>query len=347
MIDVALITEFAASRKEPLAAVLERIHAAFAISGAGQPHIQFTFADAPVAGFTSSVDRVLKRHSDLERFVSSASPMPGAPAVRMISNGIASPSAGDAVDFWTLLKIAAGVPKSFPFHSVAFHFQSAAFGTAAVSHPLFSMPPGIVVTDSWWVSGRMRAVRAVTCVEAEPSGRKLAAPPDTLRAIGEIVVDYKSRLAEIVERARLPHALDDEETRPTHAFGAGEATGPKKPVLVRAFQPMGYDCRSESGTYTLRRRTPANLTVEIFLDVGTWSRSLTAFFAVNGFGFGARLGLPVSKHAIGRLQYPIGDGAHWQKIVDNLAALVAELDRTLVPAIEAVSGPAPEWYRPG
>jgi hypothetical protein len=25
---------------------------------------------------------------------------------------------------------------------------------------------------------------------------------------------------------------------------------------------------------------------------------------------------------------------------------VAELDRTFVPAIEAVSGPAPEWYRP-
>ena len=97
---------------------------------------------------------------------------------------------------------------------------------------------------------------------------------------------------------------------------------------------------------TLRRRTPGNLTVEIFLDVGTWSRSLTGFFSVNGFGFGARLGLPVSKHAIGRLQYPIGDGEHWQQIVDNLAALVAELDRTLVPAIEAVSGPAPAWYSP-
>jgi hypothetical protein len=175
-----------------------------------------------------------------------------------------------------------------------------------------------------------------------------AAPPHMLRAIGEIVIDYKSRLPEIVERANLPHDLDDAQTErgKIHAFGAGAATGPKKPVLVRAFQPMGYDCRSESGTYTLRRRTPGNLTVEIFLDVGTWSRSLTAFFSVNGFGFGARLGLPVSRHTIGRLQYPIGGGEHWQQIVDNLAALVAELDRTLVPAIEAASGPAPAWFSP-
>jgi hypothetical protein len=33
------------------------------------------------------------------------------------------------------------------------------------------------------------------------------------------------------------------------------------------------------------------------------------------------------------------------KIVDNLAALVAELDRSFMPAIKAISGPAPDWYR--
>jgi hypothetical protein len=45
-------------------------------------------------------------------------------------------------------------------------------------------------------------------------------------------------------------------------------------------------------------------------------------------------------------QYPIGGPERWQQIVDNLAALVAELDRSFVPAIEAAAGPSPEWYRP-
>ena len=38
------------------------------------------------------------------------------------------------------------------------------------------------------------------------------------------------------------------------------------------------------------------------------------------------------------LSYKIGGPEHWQQLVDNLAALVAELDRSLVPAIEAITG---------
>jgi hypothetical protein len=86
--------------------------------------------------------------------------------------------------------------------------------------------------------------------------------------------------------------------------------------------------------------------VKIELDVGTWSRSLTAGFQVHGLGFTARFPLPVSKRAIGGGQYKIGGAERWQQIVDNLAALVAELDHTFVPAIEAASGPSPEWYTP-
>ncbi len=107
---------------------------------------------------------------------------------------------------------------------------------------------------------------------------------------------------------------------------------------------MGYSCSGGSGTFTLRRRTAGNLTVEISLDVGTWSRSITASFKVVGLGFKATLPLPVSKRAAG--QYPIGDAARWQQIVDNLAALVAEYERSFVPAVEAVAGATPEWYTP-
>jgi hypothetical protein len=67
---------------------------------------------------------------------------------------------------------------------------------------------------------------------------------------------------------------------------------------------------------------------------------------VTGLGFTARLPLPVSKRAIGGGQYKIGDADHWQKLVENLAALVAEFDRSFVPLVEAASGPSPEWYKP-
>jgi hypothetical protein len=380
--NVALVMEFGASRKDPLAAVLQRIHAAFAESGLDEPVIRFTFADAPIDGFTSSVDRVLKRHPHLKRFVSTASPMPGAPAVKMISNGNTSPAAGEPLAFFTLIGIATGVPRSFPFHSVALHFQSPAFGVGQASHPLFGMPTGIVVTDSWWVSGRARSVRAVTSVSVDPASTALpspppevaavlaacgkaqktvqipladsttptvsqpaAAPPDVARAVSAILLDYRGRIGEVVDRALLPHDLPP-ALEAMAAPNARVVSGPKKPVLQRAFTPLGYDCRGESGTFTLRRRSAGNLTVELFLDVGTWSRSVTAFFSVTGLGFVVRMPLPVAKRAIGAGQYSIGDAMQWQKIVENLVALVAELDRTLVPDIEAAAGPTPAWYAP-
>jgi len=126
--------------------------------------------------------------------------------------------------------------------------------------------------------------------------------------------------------------------------------GPKKPELVRAFTPMGYDCRGESGTFTMRRRTLGNLTAELLLDVSTWSNLVMAIFRVqglvNGIGFKATLILPVARQATVGAQYPMGGLERWRQIIDNLAALVAELDRSFVPAVEAISGPSPDWFRP-
>jgi hypothetical protein len=58
------------------------------------------------------------------------------------------------------------------------------------------------------------------------------------------------------------------------------------------------------------------------------------------------LSIPPTAKAIVHGQYSVGDADQWQKIAENLGALVAELDRSFVPAIEAAAGPSPEWYRP-
>ncbi len=60
----------------------------------------------------------------------------------------------------------------------------------------------------------------------------------------------------------------------------------------------------------------------------------------------ASLAIPVAPRDIPYGQYPIGDAAQWQKIVENLAAMVRELDRSFVPEIEQAAGPSPAWYQP-
>jgi hypothetical protein len=54
---------------------------------------------------------------------------------------------------------------------------------------------------------------------------------------------------------------------------------------------MGYDCRGESGTFPLRRRTPADLTVELLLDVGTWSSLVISIFhdEASSIAWGSKL----------------------------------------------------------
>jgi hypothetical protein len=54
----------------------------------------------------------------------------------------------------------------------------------------------------------------------------------------------------------------------------------------------------------------------------------------------------VSANDVLGAQYPIGDAAQWEKITENLGALVRELERSFVPEIETAAGPSPEWYQP-
>jgi hypothetical protein len=337
----------------------------------------------------------LKCHPELSRFVTSAVALPLIPGSRRITNDPLSPAAGEALPFATLHAIAAGVPRSFPFHDIAIHFQSPAFGELSPpSAGLVEMMCGVLVSDSWWVNGRNRSLSACTLVESDLASKKLppfpekvaavlaalgkakrtvqaplasttreaAAPvpgvrtpaggmiasanPEAARAVQTIISDYRARIQEIVERAKLPHLLPAPGIEAYRDVALGATAGPKKPALQREFKPMGYTCQGASGTFTLRRRTAANLTVELHLDVGTWSHKVIAMYRVWGLGFKGLITIPVSANAIVAGQYPIGDADRWQKIVENYGAMVRELDRSLVPEIEAAAGPSPEWYQP-
>ena len=68
---------------------------------------------------------------------------------------------------------------------------------------------------------------------------------------------------------------------------------------------------------------------------------------LSALGLKAPHALMVSKHEQGpAVDYPISGPERWQQLVENLAALVAELDKTFVPEIDAAAGPSPLWYKP-
>ncbi len=83
---VALLTTFAVTKKEPLSVLLERIHAAFLAAGLGEPSILFTFSDPPVPGAFSTIDRLLKKYPDFARFTGERSGIPNVPPIRQVSN---------------------------------------------------------------------------------------------------------------------------------------------------------------------------------------------------------------------------------------------------------------------
>ena len=124
---VALLTTFAASKKEPLIAMMNRVHQAFATAGLKEPAIRCTFPDAPVQGSTSAVTRALKRHPELQRFVTDAPLVPGLPGMLRISNADAGAPC-ESIPCQTLEALAGGVPRSFPFHGVVIHFVAHEFG---------------------------------------------------------------------------------------------------------------------------------------------------------------------------------------------------------------------------
>jgi hypothetical protein len=372
---VAMNHSLATSKKESLAELMGRIRQAFLDARLLEPAIRFSLMGEGRVEGHSPIDRVLKRHPEMKRFETFSAAM-GGPELRLLTNA----ASGETAEYSTILAIAAGVPRSYPFSAVVLHFHAPAFGERFIGLPKFGHSlPGVMVTDNRWVNGRHRALSVYTVVNADEGDKKLppnpepvdavikacgkvrrtdqvhqlapdgrtivgSIPPAKVEAVKAIVADYRARIKEVVALADLPHSLPP--AAEIRLQNAGVIVGPRKPVLEAAFKPMGYACRGGSGEFHLTRRTSGNLTVELYLDVGTWSHSVSAIFLVHGAGFKASLGIPVAPQDVAFGQYPIGDAAQWQRIVENLAAMVRELDRSFVPEIEQAAWPTPAWYRP-
>ncbi|MDH3223779.1 MAG: hypothetical protein OEO23_08685 [Gemmatimonadota bacterium] len=371
--------EYRVTRKEPFGDMLRRILVAFEEAGL-TPAVHASFSDSPVPGGVSAVQRALKKYPDLDAFYVEEPWLPASPAVPTIRSG-----EGGTLPTKRILDVADGMPRSLPFNQATVTFSHEGFGFLGDSSLPLAPIPGIVAGDSWWVNGRNRSLSAMHVVDGDPGSKALPepgvevgavlsrlgkpkksshlalpeaqgppgeipsqstgaksvdVPPGTGSRIREIINRYRTSMSERVANLDLPHQL---RPRPGGSLGG---SGPSKPGLVSAFRPLGYDCRGDSGVFTLRQRAPNGLVRDVVVDVGSWSRMVTAFYRIQGPGITASVPLPVTKGNDVALQYPMGDEESWQRITENLAAIVAELDRTLLPEMEAATGPTPEWFDP-
>ena len=373
---VAVQMEFKVDRRELLGALIRRVAEQFR-QAAVEPNIVASFADGPSGITTSAVDRALKKYPHLTPLQCDDAPSAGMPSVRRLTKRDES----HAFAIEDMLRLADGVPRSLPFHEVAVQFRHADFGHSVHNASGPSPALGITIHDSWWVNGRRRTLSALYSVDADVTSKTLPDPPSSIRAIlahfgkprssrqfllkssvattpneahpsavtndratiAPIIAKYRTGMRSLIERLKLPHDLPPEnEARHMNRGGSG----PLKPALVDAFSSRGFDCHGGSGLFTLQRRTTDNHVVELKLDVGTWSRSVTAMFRVRGPEFNAALELPVTARAQGR-QYPIGDVENWERVVANIATIVDELERTFVKEIAAAVDRAPQWFNPG
>ena len=383
--NVAVKMEFKADRKEKLGDLVRRVAAALEQNGL-EPQIVVTFSDGPGGiQSTSAVGRALKKYPHLAQFERNDAPLPGSglPPARRLTNVDATKAfpiadllaLADGVprslpfhavsvhfghaEFGRVTGFAAGlsaetgiaVGDSWWVNGRNRSLMAVFAIEADAGSKNLPDPPARIGAVLAGLGKTRRTAQFVlpsvasAAASAAAMGTEVASPVVSreIAVVAPIVAKYRSGMKALVERIGLPHDLPPaNEVR----FASLGASGPLKPSLVDAFTRRGYDCRGGSGTFTLRRRTSGNHVIDVELDVGTWSRSLTFMFHVRGPGFNATLFPPVTaRDAAG--QYPIGDTASWERIVANVATIVDELERTFVPEIEAAAGPAPAWFEPG
>ena len=367
MVRVALRRELKLGKDEKSSAVACRVDEAFAKNGVVNPTVYFHMLDGSWQK-VSSVDRVVKRYPELARFDYTTTSWGVSDLERQIGNELHSPLPGEPIDLATLVEILAGIPRSYPFFAASLRFAHPAFGTDEPGNLPRDLLPGVVLEDKWGNTRRTTSLKAVIVVEADAAADALPAPPahvsgvlecfgkaasaeqilvpgqmrEVANAVAAIEADTKGRMAGIVDRARLPHRFFEENDIPTY-FGIG----PLKPMLVQVFRPLGYQCRGGGMMILLcSRRTALNYTVQLYLDLGSRGDKVHPSYKVGGLGFKFSLALPVTPHSLQTRLHYLTDADRWRQIVESLAALVAELDRTVLPAIEAAAGRSPVWYRP-
>lgn len=334
-------------KKERLGDTLRRLESLF--QQAEVPYNwEASFQESFGESSSTALERFFKRypqHRGLEQTVT----IPG-----IIPYQLQSLSANqDTFPFALLCEVADGIPRSYPFPIAITNFTSNSSNPATITVALYSGALGrkATLTASYQTQipdnakapapppSDLAPLFELLGKPAKSSRAPVEATPIDPRPLIEIIQTYRRRMLDISHEANLPHQLPPLQ----EALTVRAEPHPLKPTLVARFEPLGFSCKGGSGIFNLRRKTPGNHVIGLMLDVGTYSRLLTAQFEFFTLGYRAVIPLPVAA-GTNPPQYPIGSPEQWAKLVDNLATLLLWLEPTLIRELEAAAPPAPSWF---
>ena len=358
-----LRTEFKLVRSATTVDLIQATCAAFA--GAGlTPVVRFRLAEYD-GHKTSAVARTTRRFPDLARF-DRMQPVSWEPArtERMLTNETGTPGANASFDFATLLEVVSGIPRRYPFFTAAVRMTHPAFGPETTPFTR----QGVLVEDSWGAAKRSITRHAVVLLDADPGAPSLPPLPAsvvtvldacdrrsaTTQAIlsgqdpsgKEVVAAIRKKtsalLDELAKRIRLPHDIPLRDDRPPE-----QPVTSYKPILAATVRPLGYECRGGGlGALVCRRRNASNIATRLYLDFGTMRDTLYATWAVAWLDGGLSIRLPSYSYNGWEGMRRVLDETRWRQVVANLATTIAELDRLVLPVVEATARPTPAWYEP-
>ncbi|MBT9558145.1 MAG: hypothetical protein IV100_19085 [Myxococcales bacterium] len=143
----------------------------------------------------------------------------------------------------------------------------------------------------------------------------------------------------------LPHALPEAPVGGT----LQALTSPHAVALKAATKSLGYTPHKGSssvGKTLLSKYTARGNRLVLDVDFGTMSRRVHAHLRIFGVDWRRSLTLHFTGRDLDNHAYPIVSDAEFQRVVDNIAALLPRVEATVLPELEALYPPTPAWWHP-
>jgi hypothetical protein len=354
-------------KKDDPGAAVERIERAVAQSGSGTHHIAFLFLDAVLGRQKSALEYLAKCYPIFGDFRTSAKLLPTR-ETPMIT--------GEGVPAETLLEVARGIPRRFPFGTATFAWRDVAPLDFAPELPApdnsvanlyariagrFGMP-GIVLVSKWGVPKRSLDLTAVVRLNSENGARKKPELPQVTQALLDAIgrrktddvfavpdadeapaakaafsnVDDAFKRGHAMLMQRLPELqLETLEIRARDVYGF-ESPGSVKEPLAQVLAPLHYAPErggGSPGTMLFVKRTPEGHQLRVTVDRGTWANHFLGRFEIRSERWVRAMSIPLAPGDFPGHAYDLLDERQIHRLCDNLAIVVAEIERIVYPPV--------------
>ncbi|MCM3006124.1 hypothetical protein [Priestia koreensis] len=277
----------------------------------------------------------------------------------------------DNIDFEILLKIAEGIPRSFPlFHAVFLFDQIDWSQNLGVTDDSEWGINSIRYINDWWTPKRAISLHANVSLEL-PSNEQNTLPliseetNESLLLLGNIkkkslriqLNEKEKRSAEDLEKTchKLIVAFRNDLSKnnpvvfPHQLSEPNEYTFniPRKPTILKIIKKLGYKHLPKEGFHgavVFGKLTEKNHQILLEFDSGSTFANLRCNLIIKGPYWEHRMDeIPCTPKSHGHF-VGIPDLETLEKVVENFCAVIPYLENTIINDIENLYGPAPKWF---